>query len=773
MNILEMTEFLKARVPLFGSFDDHALEALVKEAREVTFEAHEAIIEFGEKGRFFGVLLDGEARVSTTDDSGAVHELSRIGGGSLFGEMAMMTGQKTMADVIGITRCRVLLFSPTLFVSKLMTNPSAVQTLARILAERSKQLAYDEDRRALEARAAKKSADPYGFSLAGESPQMILVVNCGSSSLKYRLFDTEHQETRVLGLIERIGLSAPVHHFEGGRDKVSEAVECPDHAAAFGAMLDALTKGGHISSAADITAVGHRVVHGGERFSHAARITDEVLAEIDALSVLAPLHNPVNAKGIRLAKEAFPLACHVAVFDTSFHHTLPSYAYLYGLPKAYHEKKGVRRYGFHGTSHAYVSLKAAQFLSEPYNALEIITCHLGNGASVCAVDHGRSIDTSMGMTPTAGLVMGTRSGDVDPGALSFLMKTEELDAAAMDALINKQSGFLGLSGLSSDMRELETAAAEGHGGALVAIKTFCYQLRKTIGAYVAAMQGLDCLVFTGGIGENSAGVRSLACQGLNCMGIAVDERLNQAAAGTTVPVDIATEEAKVRVLVVPTNEELMIARYTLGAVERMRSQENLESAAKRQIPIEVSAHHVHLSKAHVAALFGEGHALTPAGPLSQPGQFACEEKVTLVGPKGRVERVRVLGPERTHTQVEIAMTEQFKLGIHPPIRESGDIEDTPGILIEGPNGSVTLDKGVICAMRHIHMSPEEALRLGLRDRYVVRVVVHGPRELTFGDVVVRVNPSFALAMHIDTDEANAANIHTGTKGTVESIQSRG
>jgi acetate kinase len=378
----------------------------------------------------------------------------------------------------------------------------------------------------------------------------------------------------------------------------------------------------------------------------------------------------------------------------------------------------------------------------------------------------------MGMTPTAGLLMGTRSGDVDPGVLTYLMKEGAVDPSALDTLVNKQSGLLGLSGLSNDMRELEAAAAEGHERALITIKTFCYQIRKTIGAYTAAMQGLDCVVFTGGIGENSAGVRSLACQGLDCMGIELDEEKNRLATAPLEPTDISTPKSSVRVLVVPTQEEMMIARETLLAVERHREQQNLASAASRQVPIEVSAHHVHLTAEHVAQLFGDGHCLTPAAPLSQPGQFACEEKVVLVGPKGKVERVRVLGPERPYSQVEIAMTEQFKLGIHPPIRESGDIADTPGIVLEGPNGSVTLERGVICAMRHIHMSPEDAIRTGVRDRYVVRVVVQGERELTFGDVMIRVDPNFALAMHIDTDEGNAANIGTGAVGVIDSIQSR-
>ncbi len=769
----ELTNFLRNKTTLFQSFDNEDLLALVDKARVSSFEPDEAIIEFGEEGRFIGVLLEGEAAASVTDDGGRISELGRICPGDIFGETALMTGRTTAADVIAKTRCRALLISQALFTSKIMVNPKAIQALACILTERSLAAAYFDDRPGVAKKVAKKSKDPYGFSLASETPHRILVINCGSSSLKYRLFDTDNPDRVVSGAIERIGSDGAVHRFSGAEIRLEESISCMDHSAAFSAMMDTLSKHSAVASAADITAVGHRVVHGGERFTYATVITDEVLLEIEALGRLAPLHNPVNATGIRLARQTFPYAHHVAVFDTSFHHTLPSYAYLFGLPFEYYEQMGVRRYGFHGTSHFYVSLIAAQFLKRPYNSLEIITCHLGNGSSVCAVDHGRSVDTSMGMTPSAGLLMGTRSGDVDPGVWPLVMEKEALDAKSLDALINKKSGLLGMSGVSNDMREVMAAAGTGHNRALLAFKTFCYQIRKYLGAYTAAMQGLDVVVFTGGIGENSPEVRSLACQGLTCMGIEIDEEKNRGAVHSEVPLDIAPDNAPIRVLVVPSNEELMIARETLGAVERFRQEVELASASGREILIEVSAHHVHLCRAHVDALFGVGYELTPSAPLSQPGQFACKETVNLVGPKGRVERVRVLGPERVASQVEIAMTEQFKLGVHPPIRESGDLDDTPGLTLEGPNGTVALEQGVICAMRHIHMAPEDALRLGVRDRYMVRVVVKGDRELTFGDIVVRVSPKFKLAMHLDTDEANAAGLETGAVGTIEGIQSRG
>jgi acetate kinase len=461
------------------------------------------------------------------------------------------------------------------------------------------------------------------------------------------------------------------------------------------------------------------------------------------------------------------------VFDTAFHHTLPPYAYLYGLPYDAYETHGIRRYGFHGMSHAYVALKTAEVLQRPYNELEIVTCHLGNGASLCAVDHGRSVDTSMGFTPAEGLLMGTRCGDVDPGALIHLMREKALDANGLEELVNRQSGLLGLSGLTQDMQEIEQAADQGHAQALLAFKTFCYRIRKTLGAYMAAMGGLDAIVFTGGIGQHSTGVRSQACQGLACMGIILDEAQNQRASVTNEPCVISSSESTVKVLVIPTDEERMIAREALRVLEQLNITQVIQQQKNLPIPIEISAHHVHLSQDHVEALFGEGHTLTPTSDLSQPGQFAAQERVTLVGPKGTVQRVRVLGPARCHTQVEIAMTEQYKLGIEPPIRASGDLTDTPGVTLEGSTGSVTLDQGVICAMRHIHMTPQDALQLGLHDKDWVRVCIEGDRELIFGDVLVRVNPKYKLAMHIDTDEGNAGNIKTGMTGFIDAIQSRG
>jgi acetate kinase len=773
MNGSKVLEFLTNNTGLFKDFPAERVRELVGGSTLSTFEPNEAIIEFGEEGRFLGILLEGEAAVSVTDDGGEKHDIGVLKAGDIFGEMSLMTGDKTMADVIALTRCTALLIPQSLFSTILATHPPAIRHVSKLIAERLK-AAAEEKGRDLAASALRRSDDPYGFSLKTGSPMKLLVVNSGSSSLKYNLYDTADDSRNARGIIEKIGEPGTRHTFRSSRGEVVQELPRGGHKEAFAAMAAELTaeETGVLSSLEEVTAVGHRVVHGGEVFQHHAVIRDETIAEMEKLSPLAPLHNPVNVLGIREARACIPKATHVAVFDTSFHHTLPAYAYLYGLPWKFYEEKGIRRYGFHGMSHGYVALQAAAFLKRPFNELEIITCHLGNGASICAVDHGRSVDTTMGLTPTDGLLMGTRCGSIDPAILVHLARTEGMTADRMDRLINKESGLKGLSGVSNDMREIEKAAREGNPRALLACKTFCYQIRKYIGAYVAAMGGLDVLVFTGGIGQGSAGVRSLACQGLQYMGIQVDEAKNRNARGFDAVCDIAAEEKQIRILVVPTDEERMIARETLRAVGRGHVATILECQVPKPVPVEVSAHHIHLAPDHVAALYGPGMELTPESELSQPGQFACREKVTLVGPKGKVERVRVLGPARKETQVEISLTEQFVLGIHPPIRESGDLKGSPGITLEGPAGTVTLDKGVVCALRHIHMSPEDALHFGLHDKDVVRVRVEGDRELVFGDVLVRVHPSFRLAMHLDTDEANAGNIRTGTVGFVEGIQSR-
>ncbi len=759
----EIISYLKSGIPLFTGFSDALLGKLVNNSRVVSFEPNEAIVHYGAEATHFGVILSGTVTASVVADGGTRLEMGRLEAGKTFGELALMTGEKSLAELIAATRCEVLLIPVSVFQSVIITEPQAIQHISRTISGRFRTLAADP---AKTAAALRQGDDPYGFKLRGERPEHILVVNCGSSSLKYTFYDTEDDTRHVRGQIERIGLDGTRHVHRGPKGEATRELPKSGFAEAMAAMVESLRD----EPVASV--VAHRVVHGGERFTEATLITEDIITQLDALSLLAPLHNPANIAGIREMRRLLPAIPHVAVFDTAFHHTLPSYAYLYGLPYELYEKHGIRRYGFHGMSHSYVCLRAAQYLGRKPNELEIVSCHLGNGSSLCAVDHGRSMDTTMGFTPVEGLIMGTRCGDVDAGAITFLERTTGMTVTEIDELINKKSGLLGLSGISSDMREILNAAETGEPRALVALKTYCYRIRKYIGAYVAAMGGLDAVVFTGGVGQGSDMVRALALQGLECMGIRLDEQLNREARGFDEVCRISTNDSKVAVLVVPTDEERMMAREALRALSRSYITCTLKARRQEPILVEVSAHHIHLTQEHVEALFGKGHQLTSHADLSQPGQFACKEQVSIVGPKGRIERVRVLGPARKYTQVEIAMTEQFKLGVHPPIRESGDIKDTPGCMLEGTAGNVKLERGVICAWRHIHMTPDDALRYGVRDKSVVSVRVAGDRELEFGDVLVRVSPSFRLAMHLDTDEANAANVQTGAQGFVMGIQSQ-
>jgi acetate kinase len=766
---MNTAEFLKQHVGIFADFSDDRLRDLVAGSRVVSFEANEAVAHQGDEATHFGVVLSGTLNAAVLGDAATRHSLGQLNSGDTFGEMAMMTGDPLPADFIAESRCEVLLIPVGLFQSLIMPEPGAIRQISRTLAERMKAIMADPVKAAA---ATRQGDDPYGFKLKGERPEKILVVNCGSSSLKYSFYDTADESRHASGGVERIGLDGTRIAHRGPGGEVKRELPKAGFAEAFTAMLAELTakETGAIGGAGEVSVVAHRVVHGGEKFTEGTLITDEVLAQIEAHNPLAPLHNPLNVAGIREMRRIFPAVPHVAVFDTAFHHTLPPYAYLYGLPYELYERQAVRRYGFHGPSHQFVSLRAAQFLHRRPNELRLVSCHLGNGSSLCAVNHGRSVDTTMGFTPAEGLIMGTRCGDVDAGVLAFLERNEGLTATQSETMLNKQSGLLGLSGVSSDMREVLQAADEGHPRALLALKTYCYRVRKYIGAYVAAMGGLDAVVFTGGIGQGSAEVRALALQGLDCMGITVDDQRNRDARGFDEVCRISADDSKVAVLVVPTDEERMLAREALRTLSRSYLSRVLEAQQQEPFLVEVSAHHIHLTQEHVEALFGPGHQLTHHSDLSQPGQYACKEQLAVSGPKGRIERVRVLGPARKYTQIEVSLTEQFKLGVNPPIRESGDLSGTPGCTLEGPHGSVKLECGVICALRHIHMTPEDALRYGVRDKSYVRMRITGDRELVFGDVLVRVDPSFALAMHIDTDEANASNVRTGAQGYIDGIQ---
>lgn len=390
--------FLQQQVALFKDFPAGKLEELVNGSQVTTFDPNEAIIKFGEEGWFIGVLIEGIAKASHTDDSGQTHQLGILNPGDIFGEMAVMTGDKRMADIIGVTRCKALLIPLALFSTVLVVHPPAIRFLSRMISERSRQLGTADTRKDLESSAIRNSEDPYGLKLHGDKPEKLLVIDCDLSSLQYHLYDTVDETNDIDGVIKGIGDDGTTHTWRAGGETRSRGLPRGAHQEAFSALVAHL-QASVPSGLSAVTAVGHRVVHGGETFDGPVLITDIVMNRIRELARFAPRHNPVNLIGITEAQRLFPQVPQVAVFETSFHHTLPSYAFLYGLPYEHYRRDRVRRYGFHGLSHAYVSLRAAQFLKRPYNELEIISCHLGHDASICAVDHGRSVDTSMGLTP--------------------------------------------------------------------------------------------------------------------------------------------------------------------------------------------------------------------------------------------------------------------------------------------------------------------------------------------------------------------------------------
>ncbi|MBM7554957.1 acetate kinase [Thalassobacillus pellis] len=388
----------------------------------------------------------------------------------------------------------------------------------------------------------------------------IIAINAGSSSLKFQLIEMPEEKIITKGLVERIGINNSIFTIEVDGEKDTTTTDIPDHAEAVRILLDKLTSAGIIDTLDEIDGVGHRVVHGGERFSDSVMITEEVIKEIEDVSELAPLHNPANLTGIRAFKEVLPEVPSVAVFDTAFHQSMPEQSYLYSLPYEYYEKYGIRKYGFHGTSHKYVSERAAEMLGLPVEQLRVISCHLGNGASIAAIEGGKSIDTSMGFTPLAGVTMGTRSGNIDPALIPYIMEKTGKSAAEVMNVLNKESGMLALSGFSSDLRDIEEKALQGEERAELALEVFAARIHKYIGSYASRMHGVDAIIFTAGVGENSTSIRERVLKGLEFMGVYWDPSLNQVRGREAF---VNYPHSPVKVMIIPTNEEVMIARDTV------------------------------------------------------------------------------------------------------------------------------------------------------------------------------------------------------------------
>ena len=398
----------------------------------------------------------------------------------------------------------------------------------------------------------------------------VLVINCGSSSLKYQVIDSETEHVLAKGLCERIGIDGVLTYQPAGQDKIKYEAAMPAHRQAVELVLKQLTdpENGVLKSIDEIDAVGHRMVHGGEKFACSTLLTEEVLKTVASCNDLAPLHNPPTLVGVAACKELLPTTPMVGVFDTAFHQTMPPEAYIYGLPYEYYEKYAVRRYGFHGTSHKYVAERASKMLNVNLEDLKLITCHLGNGASVSAIKRGKCIDTSMGFTPLEGLVMGTRCGDIDPAIVTYIREKENLPQGKANEILNKKSGVLGISGVSSDFRDIEDAVAEGNERAALALKVFAHKVRFYIGAYIAEMNGVDAIIFTAGVGENDVTMREIICNNLGNLGIKLDPVKNKMRGKET---EISTDDSKVKILMIPTNEELMIARDTYNIVTKGRA----------------------------------------------------------------------------------------------------------------------------------------------------------------------------------------------------------
>lgn len=585
----------------------------------------------------------------------------------------------------------------------------------------------------------------------------ILVVNCGSSSIKADVFQLPSAKIVHSLRVERIS-TTPLIQLNGNTLAAENII---GYEAVMTFSLEQLKNS---LNGSILSGIGHRVVHGGSLYSQPILIDEDVEKTIASFSALAPLHNPVNLKGIQICKNVFKDIPQIAVFDTAFHSTLPTRAQFYAIDKEVAEKHQIKRYGFHGTSHQYVAQKAAAYLGVELRHLRLITCHLGNGGSITAVEFGRSVETSMGMTPLEGLVMGTRSGDVDPGVLLMLLQSGDFNADSLDKMLNEKSGLAGITGGLSDMRDIIAKSSAGDDACRLAIQLVTHRLRKYIGAYTAVMGGVDAIVFTGGIGENSAEIRHRATQRLDYLGAVIDEDMNRDIV-LSQENDVAlfsTPNSPVKLMAVRTDEQLAIANETLKILE-----ERFKVNSTPKIPIAVSARHVHLCRETLDILYGKDYELTVKNPLSQPGQYAANEVLTITGPKNKIDKVRILGPLRPKDQVEISRTDEFFLGIDAPVRESGHVENTPGIMLTGPAGSVTIKEGVICAWRHIHMHPDDAAIFGVEDKDIVEVDVEDDvRPITFKNVLIRVSDKFKLEMHIDTDEGNAAEISNGEAGTL-------
>jgi acetate kinase len=706
--------FLTKSVELFKGFPDDKIIEIIENSEVKNYDKNEAVIEYSEEGSFLGVLLEGTAELSVTDNLGNKHILNKLKKADIFGEISLVTGDRTIADVVCTSPCRVLVIPEDVFRNLITTQPDAVKYLSKAVEDQLETISYDYQRTGFLKESAEKDPDLFGLKLHTKRQLKLLISKIKDNSILIFFTDTHNQDNNSECIFINVGSDDSVFVFKSKKGEITNKTKISGFSQAFEMLVSQLVQSGFIDSIEDINSAGHIIPSGGNDFISPVLIDDKNFEKLKIFSGQENTGNQINS--ISSLRKLLPGIPHIAVFDSSFYHTIPSYTSL-SLIKS-NETEG---FNIHGLVHSYCALKAAKHLKLPYNSLETAICCIDTVSTVCSVDHGRAVDFAK-----------------DVFTESFNLSISEKNADA-----------------GSYVDQLK-------------IKSYCYALKKHIGSAKAVMDGLDVLVFTGDM--NSSNIRSLVCQGLECLGIKLDKELNRKAEKAGSVFSISAEDSEVKVLFIKEREDIMAAREVLKTIKNRDISGRIDN--KKAITIEVSAHHIHLSKKDLELLYGKDYKLTHDIELSQPGQYACKESVTLTGPKGSIKRVRILAPLRKETQVEIAMTEQYELGIQPPIRESGDLENTPGIIMETENNFLTINKGVICAMRHIHMTPEDALNFGLKDKDLVRVRVEGDRELIFGDVLIRVSPKYQLVMHIDTDEANAANIKSGTIGHIDSIQER-
>lgn len=750
--------------PLFAGFPPEDLKRICEAGEIRTFEVGETIIRAGEPGTHLGIVLEGRVEVTSADERGRARRLAELGAMDYFGEISLISGEPTTADVKAVIPAQVLLIPHHVFSEALTAHPQVLQQLARTVSQRL--------RAQLTTRAVlEEAAEVGGPALDGSSTAeaRVLVVECSATTLRYGYYDTECEFHNRAGSIEGLGNPSAEHVQSTLRGKTSTAVPGTP-AGALEALLGSLTKpDGPLAGVEALSVIAHRLIFGGEGRDRPALIDDALTAELRRAPA-APPELQANLEALDACRRLAPSVPQVAVYDTGFFQSMPPTAFLYALPYELYREGGVRRYGSHGLTHHQAALLAADCLETPLEELRLVSCRLDDTTSVCAIGQGRAVEGSSGLSVAGELPGPTSVGALGPGAVFRIVRQKGLSLEAAERLLTGESGLAALSGTSGDLRDLVVASEEGNERAALALDVWAHAVRKCIGAYVAALGGLDALLFTGRYGETEARLRAKVCEGLEGLGPELDARLNQAPeASTNGASDIAAARSSARILLLSTDEPRMAASEALSVIGR----EALAAVFRRRrqpIPIGISAHHIHLTQPHVEALFGAGHQLTFRAPLTQPGQYACEETVTLVGPKGKVQRVRVLGPIRPETQVEISRTEEFQLGIDAPIRASGDLAGTPGLQVDGPAGAVDLGRGVICAARHVHMSPEDALRFRVRDKDRIIVRVEGKRGISFRDVLVRVHPDFRLDMHVDTDEGNAAELDQNAVGYMEAVE---